>query len=124
MSLEISKLRASNITHLFGCQSFKVCIANVGCPSLQIIEFSKEDKEPQASMSDNSRVNTVNRDVGEVSISYKSRLVFSIMLDVINEMNMNLLEALWNVDTFAFIMEAVAVVKLDHFKTGCINPFV
>jgi hypothetical protein len=53
-----------------------------------------EDKEPQTSKSDNSRVNTVNRDVGEVSISYKSCLVSSIVLDIINEMDSNLFEAL------------------------------
>jgi hypothetical protein len=72
---------------------------------------------------DNSRVNTVNRDVGKVSISYKLRLVSSIVLDIINEMDLNLLfGALWNVNTFALIMEAVLVIKLDHFKTGGINP--
>jgi hypothetical protein len=60
--------------------------------------------------------------VGEVSISYKLRLVSPIVLDVINEMNTNLLEALWNVNTLALIMEADLVVKLDHFKTGCIIP--
>jgi hypothetical protein len=37
-------------------------------------------------------------------------------------MDLNLFEALWNVDTFALIMEADIVVKLDHFKTGGINP--
>jgi hypothetical protein len=57
-----------------------------------------------------------------VSISYKSRLVSSIVLDIINEMDLNLFETLWNVDTLALIMEAVLVVKLNHFKTGGINP--
>jgi hypothetical protein len=71
---------------------------------------------------DNSRVNTVNRDVGKVSISYKSRLVSSIVLDIINEMDLNLFEALWKVNTFALIMEAAVVVELDRFKTGGINP--
>jgi hypothetical protein len=94
MSLEISKLRASNNTHLFRCRGFKVCIADVSCPSLQMIELSKEDKKPQASKGDNSRVNTVNRDVGKVSISYKSRLASSIVLVIINEMDSNLFEAL------------------------------
>jgi hypothetical protein len=37
-------------------------------------------------------------------------------------MNTNLLEALWNVITLALIMEAVAVVELNHFKTGGVNP--
>jgi hypothetical protein len=74
-----------------------------------------------ASKGDNSRVNTVNRDVGEVPFSYKSCLVSSIMLDIINEMDSNLLEALWNVNTLALIMEAVKVVELNHFKTGGIN---
>jgi hypothetical protein len=71
---------------------------------------------------DNSRVNTVNRDVSEVSISYKLRLVSPIVLDIMNEMNTNLLEALWNVNTLALIMEAAIVVKLNHFKTSGINP--
>jgi hypothetical protein len=71
---------------------------------------------------DNSRVNTVNRNVRKVSISYKLRLVSPIVLDIINEMDSNRFEALWNVDTFALIMEAVVVIELDHFKTGGINP--
>jgi hypothetical protein len=87
-----------------------------------MIELSKEDWEPQASKGDNSRVNTVNRDVGKVSISYKLRLASSIVLDIINEIDSNLFEALWNVDTFALIMEAVVVFELNHFKTGGINP--
>jgi hypothetical protein len=57
-----------------------------------------------------------------VSISYKLRLVSSILLDIINEMDSNLFEASWNVDTLVLIMEAVVVVELDHFKTGRINP--
>jgi hypothetical protein len=84
----------------------------------KVIELSKEDKEPKASKGDYSRVNAVNRDVCEVPICHKPRFVPSIMLDIVNEVHTNLLEALWNVYTLALVMEAVVVVELNHFEVG------
>jgi hypothetical protein len=101
MSLAISKLGTSNDMqgHFSQHQSFKVCIANVSCPGLKVVEVSKEDKELKASKGDYSRVNAVNRDVCDYpsATCHKPCFVPSVMFDIVNEVHTNLLEALWNV---------------------------
>ena len=61
---------------------FKVCIANVGGPNIQIVELGQEDKESDSVKGDNTRVDAIERDFSKVPIGNESALVMSIMFHI------------------------------------------
>jgi len=54
---------------------------------------------------DNARVNTLDRGIGQVPVSYQSSLVTPIMLDVKDKVNANLLVAIWSRNVFPKVLE-------------------
>lgn len=63
-------------THSVARLGLEVGIMDVRGPQVKSIELCKEDNEPQSVQGHNSRVHTLNRDVGEVTVSNnKPRLV-------------------------------------------------
>ena len=122
--MPVSKSEASKDAHSFQGKGFQICICNVGGPSVGFVELCKKDQEPEALKSNHSRVKTVHRDVGEVSICYKMGVVPPIMFDVVYEVDLNFFETFWYIHTLSLVFEAIIVVKLNHFRLGSIAHLV
>ena len=69
---------------------FKIGIADVSGPDIQIIELSQEDKESDSMKGDNTRVDAIKQDFSKVSVGDQSALVASVMFHIKDKVNTNL----------------------------------
>ena len=69
MTLEFTELGTSDDVYLLLGVGLKVCISNVGCPGLAVVEFCEEGEDANASELDYAGIDGVNRRFCEVTSS-------------------------------------------------------
>ena len=82
VALQLTKFRTRNDEDLFLHFGFKISIANIGGPNIQIIELGQEDKESDSMKGDNTRVDAIERHFSKVPVSNQLALVASIVFHI------------------------------------------
>jgi len=116
VAFQLTKFRTCNDENLFLHFGFKISIANVDGPNIQVIELGQEYKELGFMKGDNTRVDTIEWDFCEVPISNESTLVASIMFHVKDKVDTNLPVTIRGLSSFAQVLEGLVLMELGHLK--------
>ena len=129
MTFKFFKLRSSYNKQLFLCACLKISIANVCSPELQLVHLCQEHNQAQTSERHNSRVDSLNRFLGEMSICNKPCFAPSIMFDIKNKVYPYFLMSFWWILEFptlpnclAKVLEDLILLDLIQFKVTRILP--
>jgi hypothetical protein len=63
------------------CDRLKICVPNICCPGVELVQFGKKDKCPYAAKRHDARIYTVKRYVGQVSVCNAARLMSTVVFD-------------------------------------------